>query len=494
MRKIFTLIFLFFIVFFWKNITFADINLVVTPIKYEIEADKWEKITKTAKIINKKDIPVKLTIDKANFISNNISWEPIFVKETTKDSNLNTELASWISYEEKTFEIWPLETIEIPFDITIPENATPGWHYWAVFFTYTWESEENSHIKIKADYWVLILVKVKWEIIEKIDFWRPSMKIDWWKNYEQFIENETKNIDNCLLDFSEKNYDWNCFKVKDFIDETEKNLEKIKDKINEKINNSENISSETEKSFSNNTWNSNQTKNSEDQKDKKFSIEFNLPFENTWNTHIKPTWKIIIKDENWEVLNNVWKEFIFNNEWNIIWEKIVNYIPINQWWWKILPSTSRIFVEFFEWIYSQITNSNWEVDFSLTNLSDYFSKIESEKKSKLNPWEKYVEEKNFKELTWIIEIWYTDSNWKYIEFNSTSEIKVPYTKKIITFNWYFILFVTTLLLLTYIFFRLLFLLFKRKRKCKNCKKKVKKDMKICPYCMTKLEDETKKSN
>lgn len=473
MKRIILFIFIFYFLI-WVEVSFASINLIVSPIKYEFEAEKWDKITKTAKIINKSEEKVILTTWKSNFISNNKSGEPVFVKETeASQKNLNTELASWISFENKTFEIWPSETVEIPFEINVPEDATPGGHYWAVFFTYIWDSNSEWQIKIKADYWVLILVKVDWEIIEEISFWNTWIKIPQVsESYEVFIEKQRKNLDNCVVDFSKNNSDWICFDLKEAISESEDFLNKIKNWFD----------------FSENDNSKNFEIDIED-----FNLEFNFPFENTWNVHIKPEWKITISDSDWKILKNIWKEYVLNSDWNIIWEKIVDYIPINQWWWNILPGTTREFSEVFEWVYNKKFDDSWELDFSLINISKYFSDIESEKKSKLNPWESYSQEKAFKELKWEIEIWYINSDWEYISFKNKQNFQVPYTKKIIILNWYFL----TLILILFLFFltilKIIFLIFKRKRKCPNCKKKVKKDMKICPYCMTPLIDEAKKN-
>jgi len=74
-----------------------------------------------------------------------------------------------------------------------------------------------------------------------------------------------------------------------------------------------------------------------------FNIKFDIPFDNSGNTHIKPLGKIILKDENGKELKAIGKEVIVNDLGAVIGEKIVDYIPINDTGGNVLPKTKRIF-------------------------------------------------------------------------------------------------------------------------------------------------------
>ena len=51
------------------------------------------------------------------------------------------------------------------FTITVPENATPGGHYGAVFFQDHGSQSGSGQVGIHVDYGVLILLTVNGEVI-----------------------------------------------------------------------------------------------------------------------------------------------------------------------------------------------------------------------------------------------------------------------------------------------------------------------------------------
>ncbi len=151
----------------FNSVKAADIDLVVSPIKYEIQANPGATVTKTAKLINKTSDSMLIRTWKSDFVSNDNSWNPSFVRKSEL-VNPDQELASWITINTDSFNIWANEEKDIEFTINIPVDATPGWHYWAVFFKNFWSDNVSAwwQIDINIDYWVLLLVNVDWEVID----------------------------------------------------------------------------------------------------------------------------------------------------------------------------------------------------------------------------------------------------------------------------------------------------------------------------------------
>ena len=73
--KIFAFLFAILItyIFFVSNVFWA-ISLQVSPIKYEIEAQTWTTVYKTAIVANKSDDPIHLYTWKSDFTSNQENW------------------------------------------------------------------------------------------------------------------------------------------------------------------------------------------------------------------------------------------------------------------------------------------------------------------------------------------------------------------------------------------------------------------------------------
>lgn len=459
--KILRLIFTFFIVLciYWN--AYAAINLTVSPINYEIDADPWEVVTKTATLFNRSDKTYSITTWKSDFQSVDSTWNPQFVRKSELVYSWQ-ELSTWINIDTNSFIIWPWERKDITFTITIPNDATPWWHYWAVFFkNKNSELSTWNQVMINVDYWVLLLVKVSWEVITKWDVKDITINYD----YSWFWPGGWKSnnvIDDCpVVDLTSSNYDWKCY---DNIFEELFSWEDTKDlKLDENSN----------LELSN------------------FDIQFDTLFVNDWNTHIKPNWTIKLVDGEWNQLKWIWKELIKDDAWTITWEKIVDYIPINDNWWNVLPWTERNFESEWKWFPYEWYDENWKKVIKYWTPSEYYTKQNIADSWYLMPRERICERLDTKKINAFINIWYINKDWENVEFTSAKEFTIDYKEKYIWLNPYFFIF--WWFIIFFIFF-LWLICRKKKKKCINCKKKIDKDMNICPYCWTKQDDKNFKEN
>jgi len=272
-----------FIFVLYSNIWNAsDISFTVSPIKYEIEASTWTIVTRKAMLFNRTENIITIYTWKSDFEAKDESWNPKFVRKNDSDYTWQ-ELSNWIDIEVESFDIWPKEEKEINFTVTIPDNATPGWHYWAIFFKNknSW-TEWEGQIKINVDYWVLVLVNVEGEIIKDWEVDDTNIIINswdwsWWGWWYSDLEE-----DDCpYWDLTTSLYDNKCIDELDEIISVIINKEIDKDTEDNENNNNllgeDNIQDLDE--------DQNNNENGED-----FNINFETPFINTWNTHIKPTW------------------------------------------------------------------------------------------------------------------------------------------------------------------------------------------------------------
>ena len=462
------------LLFFLYNQVNAAINLIVSPVKYEIDANTWTTIVKTAKIRNPTNKTIHIVMWKSDFVPNWKNWVPKFVRKSEMVYP-DQQLASWIEISTWSFDLAPKETKQIKFSIKVPANATPGWHYWAIFFKNN-NSEQSSWTKvwINVDYWVLILLNVKWKVIVDAKIKEPQIEVHSW-NWPWLVKDYCPN-----WDYSSSYYDKTCSKQK-----------QKKEDIDDKKNNQKNKNdkqSKNNKQKENNKTNNQKNKNNKKNKDF-FEVDFKIPIENKWNTHIKPRWKIILKDENWNVIKNVWKKIITNKKWAIIWEKIVDYIPINDVWWVVIPWSSRDFHCEWKWFPYRDYDKNWNPVIKFWTPSEYYTRKNLWKNRVLMPWEKIAKRKVNKKIKADFVIKYKWEDWKDIEFNSAKEFPISYEEEYIDINYYVLIPLIIFILLIF-----LFIIIKRKNKteCRKCGKKIDKDMKICPYCWAKQKKKKKK--
>lgn len=213
-----------------------------------------------------------------------------------------------------------------------------------------------------------------------------------------------------------------------------------------------------------------------------FEVLFDIPFKNEWNTHIKPKWKIILKDENKKIIKWIWKEIVTNKNGAIIWNNVVDYIPINDIWWNILPNSKRNFEWEWKWFPYKAYDLDWNEIIKYWSPSDYYTKKNINDRWFLMFWEKVAERNVHTKINADIEMTYKDKDWKDIEFNSAKDFYIDYNEKYIAINPYIAGPLGLFIFLMFIFF---IIYRKSKVKCINCKKKINKKMKICPYCETK---------
>ena len=473
---------------------FAAINYGVTPIKYELELNPGESITLPASIRNNGPDTVTLPTTASDFQVNGTSWVPSIVRKSELVYP-DQELSTWITLWAPSVTLDPGEEWTIDFTIDVPTTATPGWHYWAVLFMNAGSETSTSwNIGINVDYGIIILVNVSGEILVDIDIEDPiisnsskgggnynwswdSWMFDAWilsytpNNNSWYVWNDDtekavyQNIDDCPLgDFTTSRYDLKCFwnseppLFSNNVPPTALDTNDLQD------------SSPNEPVL---FWND-------------FSIDFSFPVKNSWNTHVKPVGKVVLKDESWETIKAIWKESITNDRGAIIGEKIVDYIPINDQDGNVLPNSTRIFES--EWKgfpYKKYDNA-WNQVLNYWTPSEYYTKKNKEDSWFLMFWERVSENRANETITAETEITYNDEEWNPIKFTSAQEFNIQYIEEKVTINPYIILgllLLSTAGIFLYFAIKWWFLVAKTS-KCWNCKESIKSHWNTCPYCKT----------
>lgn len=437
-----------------NNITSAAINFTVSPPLYEIDAFTWTTVSRTALLRNNSAIPVNIKTWKSDFQSNWTTWVPQFVRYSEL-VHPDQQLSTWISLDTANFTINPNEEKTVNFTLTVPSDASPGWHYWAVCFKNDKSEVSNwNSININVDYCILMLVNVDWEVITNATIKNTVINLWawWWKGN---WKNDLVKDDCPIIDLTASNFDWKC------IDSFFKN-DNLKEDIN-KLNLNEN---------------SNVTKDD-------FDISFNTPITNEWNTHLSPKWSVTLVDQNWNTIKWIWKESIKSEEWAKIWDKIVDYLPINDDWWNILPWQTRDFVAEWKWFPYESYNEMWKKIIKYWTPEEYYTKKNMSEWWYIFPWQRINERINIEKVRANINLSYKNKDWENVEFNSADEFNVKYKEKYVWTNPYAVICFIIFILVIYI----LWLIFRKKKiKCISCKKKIEKDMVLCPYCGVKQDD------
>lgn len=477
-------------------IAHAAINFTVTPIKYELEMQPGESRTFTASIRNNGVETVTLPTTASDFQANGTDGTPSFVRKSELVFP-DQQLSTWISIEEESLTLAPGEEKTTNFTIDVPTTATPGWHYGWVFFKND-NSEESTgwNISINVDYGIIILVNVSGEVIVDVEIEDPII----WGN------GKAPTIDQCPAgDTSGSIFDGNCW------DGTENPIVWVKENnwttipwyVWEDENGNavydlpdncpwgdftpsryDDICIDLKYPISNKKDIVNNEENNSGISDDNFEVDFIFPINNKGNTHVKPEWKITLRDENGNIIKAVGKETVTNENWAVIWEKIVDYIPINDEWGNILPSTKRVFESQWKWFPYKSYDDEWNIIVNYWTPSEYYTNKNKQEAGFLMLWERVSEIRTHKTITAEIEMTWYDENGNPIDFTTAKDFPVQYIEEKVTLNPYIILallLLATIILMTWFAIRWWIIGFK-KRKCWNCKEKIKSHWETCPYC------------
>jgi len=392
MKKI-RLLMLFFVSLFIV-LPVVNANVAITPLKHELTIEQWKSVTKKIKITNESEKSITLYTSTEDFISWDNSGQPKFLKpEDQKSPELS--LANWINVEENNITLSPWETRELSFNINVPIDGEPGWHYWAIFFS-PW-IQSSWKVAFAQRIWVLILIKVPWDI-----------KIDWELNSIKTWKLESKI-------FKEKN------------------------------------------NFSN------------------LPISFKINFQNKWNIHLKPTWKIELIDEDWNTLKNIGKEIVSAPNWTYIWEKLVDYLPINDSHGSVLPKSTRDFYTDWLGFWYTVLNEDWTKSVKFKNISDYYKNKADEKQKYLMFWQQVHIKNVKKKIVAKYELSYNSKNIDKKTFSWKEIFFIEYDEQYVWIN-YILLTILLLIITGWIYYYSKIMPELKNKKEEELRKKILKEM------------------
>lgn len=166
-----------------------------------------------------------------------------------------------------------------------------------------------------------------------------------------------------------------------------------------------------------------------------FPINFSVLFNNSWNTHLKPRGKIELIDENGETLKKIWKEKIISQAGAFIWEKVVDYIPVNETLWNVLPNSDRRFISTWEWFgFNVVNETTWQKEVQFKSLSDYYTQKAAEDQKFIKFYQSVKQRTVTKPITANYDLYFEWKDQVKSEHRGSKVFYVTYEEKYIGFN------------------------------------------------------------
>lgn len=137
-----------------------SLTLSVSPTLFDMTAHKEQEWQSSIKVINVNNYDLTVYADVVNFVPRGESGEVSFVPISKSDADGET-LAQWFTISHEPIVIPREQTVEIPFKIKVPADASPGGHYAAILIGTKSIKDGKNETKVQTSQMVTSLVFTK---------------------------------------------------------------------------------------------------------------------------------------------------------------------------------------------------------------------------------------------------------------------------------------------------------------------------------------------
>lgn len=152
----------------FTNYTSAQesLTLSISPSLYDMSVNPNQEWRSTLRIINVNNYDLTVYINVVNFLPQGESGSGRFVP-VTEDSKGST-LAEWFNFTSEPILIPREQSIEVPFSVIVPKDASPGGHFAAIMVGTKPPENEPGQTKVQTAQFVtsLFFARVSGDIVE----------------------------------------------------------------------------------------------------------------------------------------------------------------------------------------------------------------------------------------------------------------------------------------------------------------------------------------
>lgn len=142
--------------------------LTISPPVIELSVDPGNVITEEIKIVNTTDEPQIFYLAKADFTASGEGGEPSFLKAEEVPEDYPYSLTAWLKFSDSQIFLPAWEKASVKVIISVPQEASPGGHYGAVFFeSRAPELTGETAVGVVSKIGTLILVRVAGKTVEQ---------------------------------------------------------------------------------------------------------------------------------------------------------------------------------------------------------------------------------------------------------------------------------------------------------------------------------------
>lgn len=145
----------------------GSVTLSVSPTLYEMTADPTQVWTSNVRVINPNSFDLDVYARVVNFSAQDETGRANFLPALNNDGIENT-LAEWVLLDRSAYTIPAGQALEIPFQISVPENAPPGGHFGAIMIGTQPLGDPTGQSSVETSQVVtsLIFLRVTGDVVE----------------------------------------------------------------------------------------------------------------------------------------------------------------------------------------------------------------------------------------------------------------------------------------------------------------------------------------
>ncbi len=147
----------------------SQLSLAVTPPLIQLSLAPGQTWSSTLKVVNTNEYPLPLYANMALLEPNGDEGQSKFTPIVEGDEG--NSLANWVKLGEASFTVSREKSFELPFTITVPQNAPPGGHYAAIIVGSQPinEKPDGPTLSVSSSISSLLFLRVAGDVVEQGD-------------------------------------------------------------------------------------------------------------------------------------------------------------------------------------------------------------------------------------------------------------------------------------------------------------------------------------
>lgn len=145
----------------------GGLTLSVTPTLFNMTIEPGQTWQSTIRVINPNPFDIQVYANPVNFQASGEQGRGQFIPLLSDEQSDNVTLAEWINITSEPIRVASQETVEVPFFITVPREASPGGQYAAVLITtQPPDGQGASQVRTAQAVSALFFARIEGDVVE----------------------------------------------------------------------------------------------------------------------------------------------------------------------------------------------------------------------------------------------------------------------------------------------------------------------------------------